>query len=202
MRPVEHTLLIGDQLDRRFAQLRGTVETSKQRSLVELARLFDGAGVRYALIGGVAVQIWSAEPRTTLDIDIAVADYGELPRDALRAAGFLPGERFEHSENWTGPDGAPVRFTDDPAFAGAVARAVPQPLGGPASAPRLRVATVTDLVRAKLRAARDPARRRSKRLMDLADATGLTEQHAATLDELSADERAQLRDAGGAAPAG
>lgn len=193
MRTVEQTLQIGDQLDRRFAQLRGRVETSKRRSLVELARVLDAADVPYALIEGVAVQIWSAEPRTTLDIDIAVASYADLPRDALRAAGFVYGGRFEHSENWTGPDGAPVQFSDDPAFGGAVARAVPHAIGDYSGG--LRVASVTDLVRAKLRAARDPARRRSKRLMDIADAVGLTEQHRASLAELSADELRQLGDA-------
>jgi hypothetical protein len=56
----------------------------------------------------------------------------------------------------------------------------------------LRVLRVADLLHEKLRAGRDPARRRSKRLQDLADAQGLLEQDPALRGELSADERALL----------
>lgn len=185
MRTVEQTLRIGDCLDRRFAQLRGEMATSKERSLLELARLFEAERVPYALIGGVAVQIWSAEPRTTLDIDVAVVSYDDLPRAAMARAGFVLGRRFERPENWTGPDGAPVQFSDDPAFTEAVSRAKPYPVGGTA----LRVASVLDLVKAKLRAARDPARRRSKRLMNLADASALAEQNPSVLDEVPPADR-------------
>jgi hypothetical protein len=188
MRTVAKTLAISDALDRRFAQLRGEMATSKERSLIELARLFAAERVRYAVIGGIAVQIWSAEPRTTLDIDVAVVSYDDLPRDAMRRAGFVVGERFEHSENWTGPDGTPVQFSDDPAFSQAVAHATSHPVGDTV----LRVAAVLELVRAKLRAARDPARRRSKRLMDRADAVALTEQHPFVIEALSAADRGLL----------
>jgi hypothetical protein len=47
-------------------------------------------------------------------------------------------------------------------------------------------------VRAKLRAASDPARRRSKRLLDLADAQGLIEDHPELGRELTLEEAAQL----------
>src|SRR5262249_42977250 len=180
---------IGDRLDRRFAELRGEMPTSKVRTLTELARVFEAEGVPYALIGGVAVQIWSAEPRTTLDVDIAVRSYDDLPRAALRRAGFVRGRRFEHSENWTGPDGAPVQFTDDAAFAAAVRQAKPRALGGV----KLRVAPVLELVRAKLRAARDPARRASKRTIDLGDARALCEQHAPVVRRLSIADRRLVR---------
>ena len=49
-----------------------------------------------------------------------------------------------------------------------------------------------DLLRAKLRAAADPARRRSKRLLDLADAQGLVEDHPDLLPELAPADRAVL----------
>ena len=44
----------------------------------------------------------------------------------------------------------------------------------------------------KLRAGRDPARRRSKRLQDLADAQALLEQDSALQGELTLEERALL----------
>jgi hypothetical protein len=188
MRSAAATLRIGDLLDRQFALLRGEMETSKLRTVTALARVFQDEHVPYAVIGGVAVQLWSKEPRTTLDLDVAVASYDDIPRDALQAAGFVRGRRFAHSENWKGPDGAPVQFTDDAAFAAAVRRAEKRPLGDVV----LRVAPVVELIRAKLRAADDPARRRSKRLIDLADAVALAEQHPSALRKLRPDERERL----------
>ena len=56
----------------------------------------------------------------------------------------------------------------------------------------LRVLAKTDLLHEKLRSGTDPARRRSKRLQDLADAQALLEQDAGLRDELTPDERALL----------
>jgi hypothetical protein len=56
------------------------------------------------------------------------------------------------------------------------------------------VLAVADLLREKLRAARDPARRRSKRLQDLADAQSLLEQDPGLASGLTPQERAQLDD--------
>lgn len=188
MRTVEETLRVGDRLDARFAQLRGRMPTSKERSLIGLARVLAAAPTPYAVIGGIAVQIWSEEPRTTLDIDLAVLSYDALPRDAMVRAGFALTGRFAHSENWTGPDGTPIQFSDDPEFADAIARAAAHPLGDTV----LRVAPVAEVIRAKLRAARDTARRRSKRLMDSADALALAEGHPDVVAELTPEERREL----------
>ena len=57
---------------------------------------------------------------------------------------------------------------------------------------RLRVIGRTDLLHAKLRAAADPARRRSKRLQDLADAQALIESTPPLDQELNPEERALL----------
>ena len=188
MRSAEPNLRVAELLDRRFALLRGEKDKAKQTTLVEVTRVLDSAGVPYALIDGVAVQIWSSEPRTTLDIDVAVPSYDRLPLAALASAGFTKEGRFEHSENWRGPDGTPVQFTDDPLLAEAIRAAVPHAIADRV----LRVAPVLELVRSKLRAADDPARRRSRRLIDLADACALTEQHPAALAKLAPDERRRL----------
>src|SRR5207247_956014 len=94
-----------------------------------------------------------------------------LPRDLLVASGFQETGRFEHSDNWVGPGGTAIQFTDDPELAGPVSRAVEVQAGSL----RLRVLGIADLLHEKLRAGRDPARRRSKRLQDLADAQALLE---------------------------
>jgi hypothetical protein len=178
----------GFLLDRQWCRLRGEMERTKQPTLVLLARTLDRAQAPYAVIGGVALQIHQAEPRTTLDIDVAVPSLEALPRAPLEAAGFALTGRFAHSENWRGPDGMPVQFTDDPALAGSIQRAEAIPLEDVG----LRVIRRGDLLHEKLRAAADPARRRSKRLQDLADAHALLEATPELLRELTSDERGVL----------
>ena len=81
-----------------------------------------------------------------------------------------------------------MQFTDDPAPASALERAVDIELDGV----RLRVIARSDLLHEKLRAGTDPARRRSKRLQDLADAQALLEQTPELRGELSEAERETL----------
>ena len=57
---------------------------------------------------------------------------------------------------------------------------------------RLRVIQVADLLHEKIRAASDPARRRSKRLQDLADAEALIETNPELAQQLAVEERAIL----------
>ena len=111
-----------------------------------------------------------------------------IPRAELQAAGFRPRGRFAHSDNWLGPEGVPVQFTDDPALAPAVERALEIELGDV----RIRVIGRSDLLHEKLRAGSDPARRRSKRLQDLADAQALLEDTPELRMELSEAEQAIL----------
>jgi hypothetical protein len=186
---VEELLRVSAKLDVRFHVLRGdAVVTSKERAFRELFRILEESGTRYALIGGLAVQLWGEEARTTLDIDVAVGGYDEIPGPALEAAGFRRLQRHEHSENWMGPDDTPVQFSQDPAFASLIEHAVPRDLEGG----RVRVAPAIELVHSKLRAARDPARRPSKRLRDLADVQALIEREPDLERQLSQAEKALL----------
>jgi hypothetical protein len=176
---VEELLRVSAKLDVRFHVLRGdAVVTSKERAFRELFRILEESGTRYALIGGLAVQLWGEEARTTL----------EIPGPALEAAGFRRLQRHEHSENWMGPDDTPVQFSQDPAFASLIEHAVPRDLEGG----RVRVAPAIELVHSKLRAARDPARRPSKRLRDLADVQALIEREPDLERQLSQAEKALL----------
>ena len=179
---------VGFLLDRQWHALRGEMESTKQSALLALARVLDEAGVQYAIIGGVALQVHQEEPRTTLDIDLAVRDLDLIPRIELEQAGFCWTGRFAHSENWAYSDGVPVQFTGDAALTSALARAVDVDLAGI----RLRVIGIADLLHEKLRAGSDPARTRSNRLQDLVDAHGLVEQHPDLATELTAVERGLL----------
>jgi hypothetical protein len=187
---VEELLRVSARLDVRFHDLKGdAVVTSKERAFRELFRILEASGTKYALIGGLAVQLWGEEARTTLDIDVAIERYEGIPRPALEAAGFRLLRRHEHSENWVGPDDTPVQFSQDPAFASLIENAVTRSFEGG----RVRVAPAIELIRSKLRAARDAARRPSKRLRDLADAQALVEREPELERQLSEAERAFLR---------
>ena len=185
---MESRLEIGFELDRRWHLLRGEMDSSKKPDLMAIATLLASTGTPYALIGGVALQIHQAEPRTTLDIDLAVEDLMSLPDRELMAAGFTRTGVFPHSVNWVGPGGTPVQFSDDPAFREAIERSTTSMVDGTP----LRVVAPLDLIKAKLRAARDPDRRRSKRIQDLADAVSLVESQPELMRELAAEEQAEI----------
>jgi predicted nucleotidyltransferase len=178
----------GFLLDHLWHQIRGEMERSKRPALLALAKALADAAVPYAIIGGVALQVHQADPRTTLDIDLAVTSRRLIPRTALEALGFRETGDFAHSQNWVSGDGTPLQFTDDPALAEAIERADEIELDGV----RLRVIGRVDLLHEKLRAGADPARRRSKRIQDLADAQALLEADEALRAQLSAEERALL----------
>jgi hypothetical protein len=164
------------------------MERSKEPDLALLAAILAAEGTAYAIIGGVALQVHQQEPRTTLDIEVAVARRRDIPRERLRSSGFRETGAHAHSDNWVGPEGTPVQFSDDPGLADALARAIEVEIHGVG----LRVLHVADLLHEKLRAGGDPARRRSKRLQDLADAQALLEQDPSLRERLSAAERALI----------
>jgi hypothetical protein len=120
-----------------------------------------------ALIGGVAVGLRSGVPRATMDTDLAVASTADRARvtAALRDAGFALRGEFAHSVNFRHASGEPIQLVFDPAFDPMIDRAEDTQLGDVT----VRVVTTEDLIAMKERAARDPARRRSKALRDAAD---------------------------------
>src|SRR6202166_3356121 len=91
---------IGFLLDRQWHLMRSEPESSKRPTLLLLVRILADAGVAYAIIGGVALQVHQADPRTTLDIDLAVANRDEIPRLRLAAGRRREGRRRSHSRNW------------------------------------------------------------------------------------------------------
>jgi hypothetical protein len=182
------SLEIGFHLDQLWHALRGEMETTKRPALVALGLVFRDAKTPYAIIGGVALQVHQSDPRTTLDIDVAVGSFDAIPRVELEAAGFQCRARFAHSENWIGPSGVPVQFRDDPALAPATKRAVGIDLDGVP----LCVLQRGDLLHEKIRVGSDPARRGSKRLQDYADAKAILEETPELHADLSEAERAVL----------
>jgi hypothetical protein len=184
-------------LDRLWRETMGLPEgDTKERALRRLTQALSKARTPYALIGGVAVQIYTREPRTTADLDIALASYDDIPRTALTAAGFKHEKRFAHSDNWRAPGTEPrkqrtaIQFTVDTLTPGTVERAETFRV----RRMRVRVAALEDLVLLKLEAAEEPQRRPSRRLSDLRDVLALLEEHP-ELDARIPDARQRVAQA-------
>jgi len=157
----------------------GLPQADKELAILEVARIFDKAEVPYAIMGGVAVQIHTKEPRTTLDLDIALRSKSDVPAEALLAAGFKHEGTFEFSDNWRAPGPLPrrqrtaVQFSADALTAAAVDHAGTVALEGV----DISVVSPKDLVILKLAAALEKRRRKSKRISDYGDIVRLLEEH-------------------------
>ena len=136
-------------------------------ALQDAARGLQQAGIAFALIGGLAVGIRTGVPRATIDIDLAALTSASRERvtEALVNAGFAFRGTFPHSINFLHRSGEPLQVAFDPEFDRMIERAEPIELGGVL----IPVVSTEDLISMKQRAARDPGRRRSKSLRDLAD---------------------------------
>ena len=142
-------------------------EPDKLAALTDTARALETAGVRYALIGGLAVGIHAGLPRATVDVDVA-AHLGEgraAAVQALERAGLRKTGEFEHSVNFRHATDEPVQLAFDADFDAMIERAESIDVAGT----RVMVVRKVDLIAMKRRAAADPARRKSKRLRDQAD---------------------------------
>jgi hypothetical protein len=154
---------------------------SKEQPLRTVVSVLEASGIPYAVIGGIAIQLHSMEPRTTLDVDLAVRFFSDIPREALGKAGFEHEGRFPHSDNWRAPGSGPraqrtaIQFSaEDVGIEGAIARARSVDAGGFT----LRVAAPPDLLVLKLAAAEETTRRLVKRRQDLLDILTLAEGFA------------------------
>lgn len=182
----EERLRVGFILDTWwFGMKEDQADKSKERTLHQLVDVLNSMRVPYAIIGGVALQVHSSDPRTTADIDVALPERSMIPVSALEAAGFQHTGSFDHAENFKSLDGIAVQFSAEPEWVGVVERAVEEMVFGKP----MRFLTALDMVRAKLRSATEPSRRRSKALRDATDIATLTEEHPEILDQLTESER-------------
>jgi hypothetical protein len=175
------------ELDRQWRMTMDLPEgDTKEPALRLICALLDRERVAYAVIGGLAVQLHSQEPRTTRDIDLVVKTFDDVPSRPLLAAGFEYAGRFAHSDNWYAPGAGPaklrtpVQFSVEEIAAGVVDRATVVMLG----AVPLRLVMSADLLLLKLRAAEDPSRRSSKRATDVADILRLVEDDPTLRDSV------------------
>jgi hypothetical protein len=119
----------------------------------------------YCVIGGLAVNAY-VEPVVSLDIDIVIAVKNmEFTRRAAERRG-LKVEPFEHSVNISSPQSdLRIQLQTDPRYQEFIPRAELKDVLGY----KMYVANIGDVLRGKVWAYADQARRRSKRQKDLAD---------------------------------
>ncbi|NLF08041.1 MAG: nucleotidyltransferase family protein, partial [Pirellulaceae bacterium] len=141
--------------------------------VMRMVDCLERADVVWCAIGGVAVNHWAREPMVTQDVDIIVAAEDiERTVALLERAGFRS-ERFEWSVNFKGKSKVSVQISTEDFYCDFPARAVPADVHGIL----MRVASLEDTLRGKMKAWSEPERRQSKRIKDLADIARLVENH-------------------------
>jgi hypothetical protein len=148
--------------------------------VMRLVDCLERADIPWCAIGGVAVNHWAAEPMVTQDVDFVVATEAvEQAVKILSEAGFRA-ERFEWSVNFKGRSKVSLQLSTEDFYRDFPERAVPADVHGIL----LRVASLEDTLKGKVKAWSDPQRRKSKRVKDLGDITRLVEAHPRLLAEL------------------
>lgn len=138
-----------------------------------LVNALEAADIPWCAIGGVAVNHWATEPMVTQDLDFVVAtDAVERAVEILTKAGLRP-QRFQWSINFTGHSRVNLQLSTEDFYRDFPARAVPADVHGIL----LRVASLEDTFKGKIKAWSDSSRRQSKRIKDLGDLARLVEAH-------------------------
>jgi hypothetical protein len=157
--------------------------------VMRLVDVLERADVAWCAIGGIAVNHWAGQPMVTQDVDLVVVpDALDRAVSLLERAGFRA-ERFERSVNLKGRSAVSVQLSTEDFYREFPARAVPADVHGIL----MRVASLEDTLRGKLKAWSEPGRRQSKRIKDLADIARLVEAHPRLWDALPAGLQAQVR---------
>jgi hypothetical protein len=138
--------------------------------IVELTDSLRTRGIRFAVIGGQAVNAY-VEPLVSLDLDLAVVADDLSQVEALASERYRV-ERFPHSLNISHPDSqVRVQIQTDPRYGPFVERSAEREVLGLL----LPVADLRDVLQDKVWAALDPSRRPSQRAKDRLDILRLTE---------------------------
>ena len=177
---IKKRFAVGIYLDHLWCQTMRLPIDDKESVLITVLEILHEHRTPYAVIGGIAVQLYTREPRTTQDIDIAVGELSVLPREDLISRGFKFTGLYDYTENWLSPappgtpkdERIPVQFSYGSPMTSAVSRSFAVDVGFP-----LQLVTLPDLIELKLQAVESPHRQRSKRVQDVADVMKLVEEH-------------------------
>ena len=150
-----------------------TVIMDESDYLEQFVAALEDNGIRYCVIGGQGINAY-VDPLVSLDLDLVIASDQIDEVEALLAAGDIQIKRFPHSLNASFPGSSlRLQIQTDPRYATFPQRATHRQVLGLS----LPVAAAPDLLRGKVWAFQDPARRGSKRQKDLADIARLIEHY-------------------------
>lgn len=156
--------------------------------VMRLVNCLEKADIAWCAIGGVAVNHWAEQPMVTQDVDFVVAsDSIEKTVTLLEAEGFCP-ETFDWSINFKGHSAVSIQLSTEDFYKDFTTRAVPGDIHGIL----MRVASLEDTLRGKIKAWSEPQRRQSKRIKDLADIVRLVEAHPQLWEMLSDNLKEQV----------
>jgi len=160
--------------------------------VMRIVDCLERADVAWCAIGGVAVNHWAEQPMVTQDVGFVVAaEAVERVISLLEEAGFRSG-RFEWSINFKGRSAVSLQLSTEDFYRDFPSRAIPADVHGIL----LRVASLEDTLKGKMKAWSKPERRQSKRLKDLADIARLVEAHPHLWDMLTDDLKGQVKPPG------
>jgi hypothetical protein len=141
--------------------------------VMRLVDCLERADLAWCAIGGIAVNHWVAEVMVTQDVVFVVAaESVDAATKILVEAGFKA-ERFPWSVNFQGRSKVRIQLSTEDFYQDFLSRSVPADVHGIL----MRVASLEDTLRGKIKAWRDPERRQSKKLKDLGDIARLVESH-------------------------
>jgi hypothetical protein len=157
--------------------------------VMRLVDCLERADIAWCAIGGVAVNHWAEQAMVTPDVDFVVAaEAVERTVSLLEEAGFHS-ERFEWSINFKGRSAVSIQLSTEDFYRDFPSRAVAADVHGIL----LRVASLEDTLKGKMKAWSEPEQRQSKRLKDLADIARLVEAHSYLWDMLTDDLKQQVQ---------
>jgi len=156
---------------------------------MRLVDCLEKADIPWCVIGGVAVNHWAEQPMVTQDLDLVVASESvDRTVELLEAEGFRS-ENFEWSLNFKGRSAVSIQLSTENFYMDYPSRAVPADVHGIL----MRVASLEDTLRGKIKAWSEPGRRQSKRIKDLADIVRLVEAHPQLWHALTEDLKRQVQ---------
>jgi hypothetical protein len=158
--------------------------------VMKMVDCLEKADIAWCTIGGVAVNHWARQMMVTQDVDFVVAAESiERAVSLLTEAGFIS-ERFEWSVNFKGRSAVSLQLSTEDFYRDFPSRAVAADVNGIL----LRVASLEDTLKGKIKAYSEPARRQSKRLKDLTDIARLVEAHPHLKDALPDELKKQIQE--------
>jgi len=156
--------------------------------VMRLVDCLERADIAWCAIGGVAVNHWAKQPMVTQDVDFVVETKAiERVVSLLKEAGFRC-EKFDWSVNFKGRSVISIQLSTEDFYRDFPSRAIAADVHGIL----LRVASLEDTLKGKMRAYSEPEPRQSKRIKDLADIARMIEAHPHLWDMLTDDLKQQV----------